>query len=153
MLRDVEFKIMERRLAAPLPPRMSARKRGLSAHARRMDPVDEGRDISISFLVVSHKRELLDQSCDPRMIVKQTLNEHFLSMLASTYFGPFMHPEAPKSGSFPSKKSTIDEQIDFLPDEGEICLVIEKHRRVTDAVEYAQELDRQEEEKRREQHR
>mmetsp|Transcript_39953 Transcript_39953/g.61124 ORF Transcript_39953/g.61124 Transcript_39953/m.61124 type:complete len:121 (-) Transcript_39953:448-810(-) len=51
--------------------------------------------ITVSFLVVQHKKEILDSIYDIREALRETLNEGFARMLNSCVFESFMHPLFP----------------------------------------------------------
>jgi len=55
-----------------------------------------GNDISLSYLVVQHKKEIIDELDDLNEIVKETLNPHFVKMISSSIFISFLHEDTPK---------------------------------------------------------
>lgn len=48
-------------------------------------------------------------------VVKETLNPHFMRMISTSIFVPFMHEETPKSGSFPGTQNE-EPKASFVPE-------------------------------------
>jgi hypothetical protein len=57
---------------------------------------EEGGGVAVSFLISQHKREILNQGCSFKSVLKQTFNKEFMNMLQVCIFVPFLHSETPK---------------------------------------------------------
>jgi len=73
-------------------------------------------EIQISYLVIQHKREVLDRVYSLDKVIKETFSEEFMSMFVDSIFTPLMHEETPDLSLFPIKKeSTVIEKGDLTP--------------------------------------
>lgn len=52
-------------------------------------------DISVSYLVVQHKKEMLEGAFDIKNILKQSFNAEFVYMLSNCMFEPLLSSETP----------------------------------------------------------
>ena len=53
-------------------------------------------NLSISFLVIQHKKEIIDQLQRMDQVINETLNPHFMRMVCTSLFVPFLHSDTPK---------------------------------------------------------
>ena len=52
-------------------------------------------ELSISFLVIQHKQEVLDQMFDLDQVLKETLNKGFMEMIMVAIFEPLLQNNVP----------------------------------------------------------
>ena len=68
-------------------------------------------DFGISYLVVQHKKEVIDVQCDYNAVLRETFSLEFMSMLRMCLFVPFIHDGTPLPENIPIRKDG-----GYLPD-------------------------------------
>ena len=87
----------------------------------RVVPVEQGmipiaEEISISYLIIQHKKELLDSRKSLKAVIKETLDSEFLKMLESCLFVPFLQDEMLKTCVVPKSASgDMDDKYSYVP--------------------------------------
>jgi hypothetical protein len=76
-------------------------------------PIEQGmiplsEEISISYLIIQHKKEMLDQNFPLQTVVKETLDAEFVKMLHGCLFVPFLHEDTPQKCVIPMDKEPSD---------------------------------------------
>ena len=104
---------------------MILKKQQKGCHSGSSVPLDDGRlhlpladEISISYLIIQHKKEMLDQNLSLQTVVKETLDAEFLKMLQGCIFVPFLHEETPQKTVIPMDSTPAD-KWSFVPNPDE----------------------------------
>ena len=66
----------------------------------KLVPIEQGmipiaEEISISYIIVQHKKEMLDTNLNFKTVLNETLDDEFMTMLQSCLFVPFLHENTP----------------------------------------------------------
>lgn len=94
-LKDIEAAIAAKKAAQPFVRKPQSQK------SRSKSPSLTEPDIQISYLVIQHKREVLDRIYDFNAVIKETFSHEFMKMFKETIFTPLMHEETPELENFP----------------------------------------------------
>lgn len=85
-----------------------------------MVPIEQGmipiaEELSISYIIVQHKKEMLDSTLSLKQVIKETLDKEFLKTLRGCLFVPLLHDDTPVNCVIPKSKQDQLKQM-FLPD-------------------------------------
>lgn len=87
---------------------------------QKMVPIEQGmipiaEELSISYIIVQHKKEMLDSTLSLKQVIKETLDKEFLKTLRGCLFVPLLHDDTPVNCVIPKSKQDQLKQM-FLPD-------------------------------------
>ena len=88
-------------------------------------------ELGISYLVVQHKKEVIDVHQDYHRVLKETFNAEFLNMLRMCLFVPFIHESTPLPENIPACEDgqhlpDIEEVKEFMEERLEIMAMQEQ---------------------------
>lgn len=97
------------------------RAQTLEAHkvAQEVSVFPIADEICVSYLILSHKREMLDSDIPLGVVIRETLDKDFIQMLENSVLLPLLHPDTPKTFVVPKSKKPF-EKYSFVPDLKEV---------------------------------
>jgi len=128
-----------------LRPNGQGRSTGIPhSRTKNMVPIEQGmmplsEEISVSYLIIQHKKEMLDQNLPFRTVLAETLDAEFVKMLYGCLFVPFLHEETPQKCVIPLNRESADKYA-FVPSEDEVKYMLSIRKKALDALERKYEL-------------
>ena len=61
-------------------------------------------EISVAYLVIQHKKEILEGTFDFNHVIKESFNAEFIKMQSSCIFDTMLHPQCPEISQVPPMK-------------------------------------------------
>lgn len=82
-------------------------------------------EISVAYLVIQHKKEILEGSFDFNYVVKETFSSEFINVLSRCIFDSMLHPQCPEVAQVPPmKKHQAESSGGFLTNFDSVSNVI-----------------------------
>ena len=107
-------------------------------------PIEQGvmplsEEISVSYLIIQHKKEMLDQNFPFKTVLAETLDAEFVKMLHGCIFVPFLNAETPQKCVIPLNREKADKYA-FVPGDDEVKYMLAIRKKALETLERKYEM-------------